>query len=144
MLMNSAKFKMKYLNAKHRSWSCQYGLKWQSTAGNYYPTTILVLLIYFLQNETTLYSILSVYNKKINTHAKLVCLQNLASFKGWKEEGLSLLYRNFLILFNLHYCLFKFADWLTRSLVISSVWVTAASQFKGMHVAGLYKFKFIA
>ena len=52
---HSAKFKMKYLNVKYRSWSCQDGQKLRNNASSHYPTTILALCIYFLQYETPLF-----------------------------------------------------------------------------------------
>ena len=57
LVAHNAKFKMKYLNVKYRSWSCQDSQKLQNNASSHYQTTIFALCIYFLQYETPLFRI---------------------------------------------------------------------------------------
>ena len=90
LVAHSAKFKMKCLNAKYRSWSCQDSQQLQNNASSHYPTTIFALCIYFLQYETPLFRI-HVFRTRRPIHTSW--LQNLnfkiGALRHEKRRGLA-------------------------------------------------------
>ena len=90
LVAHSAKFKMKYLNVKYRSWSCQDSQKLQNNASSHYPATIFALCIYFLQYETPLFRIYAFRTRRLIHTSWLQNLNfKLGALRQEKRRGLA-------------------------------------------------------
>ena len=91
LVAHSAKFKMKYLNVKYQSWSCQDRQKLQNYSSSHYPTTIPALCNYLLQYETPLFRI-HVFRTRIcsyTSHCSIILNFKLGVLRHKKRRGLA-------------------------------------------------------
>ena len=91
LVSHSAEFKMKYLNVKYRSWSCQDSPNLQNNASSRYPASIFAH--YFLQFETPLFRIHIFRTIRLIHRPNLSWLQNLnfklGALRREKRRGLA-------------------------------------------------------
>ena len=94
LVAHSAKFKMKYVKVKYRSWSCRDSQKLQNNASSHYPTTIRLHYVFSSDNMKPHSFRIHVYRTRRLIHTpSLSWLQNLnfkfGALKHDKRRGLA-------------------------------------------------------